>query len=127
MKTKLLEQNIDICCVQEFEIPHHYPIIKALSFKNYNIKVEVNTIKSRCCFHIKDNINERRREDLEGTGNNIIIIELDKSVIITLYRSFAKQNNLSPFESFTNQVQIFRIKKLKFLKHNGIGIDKLQL
>ena len=81
VKEKIKELNIDICCIQECEIKKDYNK-DILSFKNYNIEVENNSTKSRCCTYIRDNIQYKRREDLEGIDNNIVILQLDSLIII---------------------------------------------
>ena len=69
-----------------------------LTFKNYNIEVENNTIKARSCIYIKDNIQYTRRGDQEGMENNVVILEMKSIIILNLYRPFANQNNKSPTE-----------------------------
>ena len=119
VRAKIKELDIDICCIQECEIRKDYNK-DILSFKNYNIEVENNSTKSRCCTYIKDNIEYKRREDLEGIDNNIVILELDSLIVINLYRSFATQNNVSPIERFKSQVQIIKETILRFPKHQSI-------
>ena len=119
VKEKIKELNIDICCIQECEIKKDYNK-DILSFKNYNIEVENNSTKSRCCTYIRDNIQYKRREDLEGIDNNIVILQLDSLIFINIYRSFAMQNNISTVERFKTQVQIIKETILKFPKHQSI-------
>ena len=94
VKANIKESNIDICCILECEIRKDYNK-DILSFRNYNIEVENNSLKSRCCTYIKDNIQYKRREDLEGLDNNIVILELNNIIVINIYRSFATQNNIT--------------------------------
>jgi hypothetical protein len=47
----IVEEDIDICCIQEAEIPVGFPI-NELTFKNYSIEVEKNTFKQRVCIYI---------------------------------------------------------------------------
>ena len=78
------DKNIDICCIQECEVSYDFPK-ELLSFKNYNIEVENNTIKARCCVYLKDTIEYTRREDLEGIDNNIVKLELNNVIIVNIY------------------------------------------
>ena len=108
IKTIITEEKLDICCIQECEITPDYPI-NLLTFKDYNIEVETNSTKSRCCTYIKNSINYRRRRDLEGEDNNLVIVEVGdahKYIVINLYRSFSKQNNVSLLDRFCTQLQI---------------------
>ena len=75
VKQMITDHSIDICCIQECEIRKDYPK-DLLTFRNFNIEIEQNTVKARCCIYIKDNVSYTRREDLEGTDNNLVIIEL---------------------------------------------------
>ena len=65
VKQMIKDHNIDICCIQECEIRKDYPK-DLLSFKNFNIEVEQNSVKARCCIYVKDNVVYTRKEDLEG-------------------------------------------------------------
>ena len=79
VKTLITENDIDILCVQESEIPKNYPI-ELLTFKGYNYENELNDVKSRCGIYVKNCISYVRRNDLE-TKNlhaNIIVINDSK-------------------------------------------------
>ena len=69
IKTVVCQEDLDICCIQECDIKPDYPM-SALTFKNYNIEVEKNDVKSRCCIYIRNTVNYERRSDLEGENNN---------------------------------------------------------
>ena len=77
-----------------------------MSFKDFNIEVEANNIKSRTATYIKSTINYKRRADLEGLNNGMTIIdmELTKSFrLINIYRCFNPTNGLSAKKNFTSQ------------------------
>ena len=108
--SKMIEDNsIDICCIQECEIPRDYPS-NILSFKNFSLEIENNEQKSRCCTFIRDGIPYVRRTDLEGMNNNLVIIEVKSNIqrylIINLYRSFSQQGDIRPDIRFATQVNI---------------------
>ena len=60
----LRREKIDICLLQEVEIPSDFPK-DILSSKDYKLEVEKSTIKSRCAILIKNDIEYNRRDDLE--------------------------------------------------------------
>ena len=108
VKSMICEKELDICCIQECEIKPDYPS-NMLTFKDYNLEVEINNIKSRCCTYIRNSVNYKRRRDLEGEDNNLIVIEIGdakKYFIINLYRSFCKQNNVSLMDRFIAQLNL---------------------
>ena len=47
IKRIIKDNEIDICCLQETEIEHDFPV-NILSFKGYNYESEINNQKSRC-------------------------------------------------------------------------------
>ena len=111
VKEKIIEEEIDICCIQECDIPLNYPS-NILSFRNYNLEIETNTIKARCCTFVKGGIAYIRRNDLEGEDNNLVILEVTlnsrKYLIINLYRSFSPQGGVTPDVRFTTQIEIVK-------------------
>ena len=110
VRTIISEEKLDICCVQECEIKPDFPI-GLLTFKDYNIEAETNSVKSRCCTFIKRDINYMRRRDLEGEDNNLVIIEVGdahKYLVINLYRSFSKQHNVSFIDRFHAQLKLIK-------------------
>ena len=64
-------EQIDICCMQEIDIPLGYNC-NLLSFKGYNLITENNNVKSRTGLYIKNGIDYSRRSDLEGLNNGLI-------------------------------------------------------
>ena len=85
VKEKILEEKIDICCIQECDIDANYPV-NALSFSGYNIEVETNTKKARCCTYIKNDIIYIRRRDLEGEDNNLHHQNLSDQIMYIQWR-----------------------------------------
>ena len=67
----ITDNKIDICCLQETDIPVEYNH-ELLSFKGYNLIVEKNEVKSRLGFYIKDGIDYTRRCELEVLNSGII-------------------------------------------------------
>ena len=110
VKRLILENNIDILCVQETEIPKNYPV-ELLTFKGYNYENESNDVKSRCGIYVKESISYVRRTDLESKNLHVIIIDVNDSKqhrIITLYRSFNPQNAIPQKQFFESQLQLLK-------------------
>ena len=111
MSKMIKDNNIDICCIQECEILKDYPS-NILSFKNYNLEVENNSIKARCCIYIRGGISYVRRDDLEGVDSNLVIIEAKTNaqiyLIINLYRSFSMQGDVTPEVRFVTQINTIK-------------------
>ena len=110
--SKTIEENgIDICCIQECDIKKDYPA-NILTFKNFNLEVEKNSIKARCCTYVRGGVPYVRRDDLEGMDNNLVIIQMKTNtqsyLIINLYRSFSQQGAVTPELRFTAQVNIIK-------------------
>ena len=53
VKRLITEQKLDVLCMQETELPSDYPA-RLLSFRDYQIEVEVNSQKSRVAVYIKN-------------------------------------------------------------------------
>ena len=107
---ELRRLNISICCLQEVELIHNYPI-DSLATKDYKIEVENNTIKARTAIYIKDNIVYTRMNTIEEQGLGIIIVDINlekKFRIINLYRVFNPVNGMTQREFFTNQMRVVR-------------------
>ena len=106
----LIENKIDICALQETEIPMNYPE-NTLNFKNYNLELESNTVKKRVGIYVNTKINYTRRTDLETEDLHLIIIDvhLEHDLrIINIYRSFRPQGLLSPMKFFENQLKCIK-------------------
>ena len=108
VKRLIAENNIDILCMQETEIPKEFPI-QMLTFKGYNFENENDNVKSRCGIYISNNVSYLRQNDLETDGIHAIIIDLkdvNKTRIINVYRSFNPPNNLSQREYFDSLLEL---------------------
>jgi exonuclease III len=93
VKQILLSEKIDVCCMQETEIKHDYPI-ELLTFPGYSIEIETNDVKSRVGIYIIERLKFKRRNDLEGINSNLIIIDIIETKpvrLINVYRSFRPQ------------------------------------
>jgi exonuclease III len=101
---KLNEESIDICGLQECEIPPSLDD-NNLTLKNYKVELEDNQRKKRTGFLIKNNINYERKRNLEEQNTNLVIIDLNGEInyrVINIYRSFAPERNATPTENFLN-------------------------
>ena len=108
VKRLIQENEIDIMCLQETEIPVDFPI-DLLTFKGYNYENESCTDKSRCGIYVTDKVSYVRRCDLEVAGVHAIIIDLkDKKTtrIINVYRSFNPPNNQTQREHFDSLLNL---------------------
>ena len=104
----LRRENIDICLLQEVDIPCDYPI-NILSSKDYKLEVDKSTLKSRCAFMIKNNINYTRRDDLESTDLSLCVIDIngpENYRLINCYRLFNPPNNQTQNEHFALQLEM---------------------
>ena len=107
VRRMIQDNNIDILCMQEIEIPKDFPI-QMLTFKGYQFENENNNIKSRCGMYISNNISYVRRNDLETEGIHAMIIDIkdvNKTRIINVYRSFNPQNNQTQREHFDSLLE----------------------
>ena len=110
VKEEILKNKIDICCMQETDIQNDYPT-NILTFPGYQIEVETNDVKGRVAIYVAEGVKYVRRQDLEGTNSNMIImdIKLNKTLrIINMYRSFNPQNNVNPREKFIYQLDLIK-------------------
>ena len=107
----LVENEIDILCLQEVEIRKNVAS-KDLNIRGFNLELENNSEKSRTCIYVSNKIKYRRRPDLEGINSNIVIIDIDckskVSRVINLYRSFNPQDNVSARDKFKYQLQLIK-------------------
>ena len=102
---QLLELNdIDILSLQETELdPNITPEI--LHIRGYNVEVEENEKKIRVAVYLKNKIQYKRRKDLEMKNHHTIILDVGRTRIINIYRTFKPQDNLSPRENFKSQLR----------------------
>ena len=102
------QEKIDICLIQEAEIPKDYPT-NLLSSKDYNIECENNTVKARCAALIKNTINYTRRQELEGEDSCIIVLDIHAKKtyrIINVYRTFNPPANITLKDNFSKQINL---------------------
>ena len=110
VKRLITEQKLDVLCMQETELPSDYPA-RLLSFRDYQIQVEVNSQKSRVAVYIKNCVKFTRRYDLEGVDSQLVIIDIqgDREIrLINIYRSFNHQNGRTQKENFVSQLQLLK-------------------
>ena len=110
----LLNKKIDICCMQEIELKKDIDH-ELLSFNGYNLMIENNVEKSRVGIFIRNEIKCKRRSELEGQSNGIIIIDVDlkkKYRIMNLYRVFNPTDGRSQrhYINYTMQTMEMRMK-----------------
>ena len=106
----LAELNVDICAIQEVEIPKDYPS-ELLANKNYILEVELSTTKARCAMAIKNGINYVRRNDLEMVDTSVVIIDVNSDLnyrIINVYRSFNPPNGITQKVAFAQQLNLIK-------------------
>ena len=71
----ILSNEIDICVLQEIDIPAGYDS-NLLSFGGYTLEVEENNVKARTGVYIKNGINYIRKKELEGLNNGLVVIDV---------------------------------------------------
>ena len=107
---KLLQENIDICALQEVEVDKAYPH-SLLTSKDYTIEIEQASAKARNAFAINKRINYTRRFDLEANDSSIVIIDVDmvsKYRLINIYRSFNPPNGVTQKNAFDGQLSVIK-------------------
>lgn len=60
VKNYILDNKIDICCVQETEIDTNFDV-RLLTFPGYSIEVENNDFKRRVAIYISNRLSYTRR------------------------------------------------------------------
>ena len=111
VKNYILSEAIDVCCLQETEIPKDYPN-SLLTFNGYTIEIEKNTLKKRTAIYLNNKIKYERREDLEGENSHIIVIDILGSKqyrLISIYRTFRPPLDLSVSDFFMHQISLVKI------------------
>ena len=126
VKNLLEEKKIDILCMQETEITGDINF-KELETSNYNLELEVNSVKSRVGFYVSKKLNYIRRSDLEGVNSNLIIIDVTGETnlrVINVYRTFATQAGESQQSKFKYQLSILRkATDVKFIMLGDFNLD----
>ena len=100
----LKNEKIDICALQEVEIPTDYQH-ELMSSKDYKIEIKQSSGKARCATVINRNIDYVRRKDLETINNSIVIIDVNVKPmlrILNIYRSFTPQITLHQSQPLKN-------------------------
>ena len=90
VKNILLENNIQILCMQETEVELGFDEF-LLSLLGFNLEMERNTVKARVAIYIDQQICYKRIFELEGEDNHIVILNLETGPtkrVINLDRSF---------------------------------------
>ena len=81
------EKKIDICLLQEVEIPVDYDM-DLLSHREFRIETETNCRKSRTAIIINENIQYERQKTLEKEDHGIIIIDLNHPPVLPYYSNY---------------------------------------
>ena len=105
------ENDIDICSIQECEVEKDYDS-SILAFRGYNIEMENNCDRARVCMFIKQDINYKRRSDLEGMNLHLVIVDIEakkKYRLINVYRSFQNQIGFTQRQRFSEQILKIKI------------------
>ena len=96
--TELLHRNnVNICCLQETEIPKNFPE-KILDCGGFQLELELNKEKRRAGIYLSTNLKYVRRNDLQKEDYHIVIVDVFLKVkvrIINVYRSFRPPNGLN--------------------------------
>ena len=110
VKKLIVDNKIDILCLQETEIPVNYTI-NLLTFKGYAFENEINDVKSRCGIYISNNLSHVRRCDLEVPNMHIMIIDINdkrETRVINMYRPFTPPNDQTQKQFFDSQLLILK-------------------
>ena len=111
VKHYIKDNKIDVCCLQEIELPANYPT-ELLSFPGFSIETETNDLKIRVGIYVNERIKYRRRNDLEGVNSHIVILDIEghkKVRIISIYRTFKPQENSTARDKFNYQLDLIKI------------------
>ena len=110
MKSLLLENHINILCVQETEVENSYEKT-LLRIPGFNLELENNSYISRVGFYVSNEVNSKRQSQLEGVDSKLIIIDIqdnNPTRIINVCRSFNPQNGQSQREKFKYQLSLIK-------------------
>ena len=106
----IVENEIDVCVMQEIDIAPGYDT-NLLTFNGYNLLTENSEVKQRLGMYIKNGVDYSRKDELEGLGNGLIIVDvkLQTSIrIIGLYRIFNPPGNVTQHGYFMAQLQLIK-------------------
>ena len=79
VKRLIKDNDIEILCLQETEIPVNFPI-NLLTFKGFSYESEINNYKHRCGMYVSNNVSYTRRLDLETENMHAMIIDINDSM-----------------------------------------------
>ena len=107
----LLNANfVDVCGLQETEIPMNYPE-HILNSGGFTLELELNSEKKRAGIFIRKDISYKRRLDLERENTHLLIIDVKAEVpfrVINVYRSFRPQGLMSADALFKAQLDLIK-------------------
>ena len=75
--------NVNICCLQETEVPNNFPD-NVLNSGNYNIELKLNDVKKRAWIYFHKDVKYKRRKDLELKNYHILICDVYASIVTRL-------------------------------------------
>ena len=105
----IVENNIDILCVQEAEISENYNI-EAYKIRGYELETELSLPNQtkRTSMYIRSGIKYKRRLELEKPESHIIIITLEDSGIgiASVYRTYKLTHKPSHILALEEQISI---------------------
>ena len=108
VKNILLENKIDILAMQETEIEPNFDM-NNLRIPGFTLETEMNNHKIRTAFYISNNLNYKRRCDLEENNSHLIVIDFEDGKktrrVINIYRSFNPLNETAR-ELFSRQLDL---------------------
>ena len=100
--------KVNICCLQETEIPSGFPE-NVLNVGGYTIEMEKNCNKKRAGIYISTDVDYTRRNDLESENMHVVIIDVESDVrfrVFNIYRSFRPPDGISADTFFENQLRL---------------------
>ena len=110
VKKLILDNGIDILCLQETEIEPSFPV-NLLTFRGYSYESENNSYKSRCGIYVSDKISYVRKTEIEPANNHLVVIDLNdkhNTRIINIYRPF-NPKNLNQKHFFDAQLEFIKL------------------
>ena len=126
VKHYIIENEIDICCLQETELQNDLPN-NLLSFPGYGLELEQNDDKRRVGAYVKSSVKYKRRHDLEGINSHLVVLDVLGSPelrVISIYRTFKPQDNITAREKFEQQLKLIRHAATKnFIVIGDFNID----
>jgi exonuclease III len=91
IKELILENSIDVLCLQEVEINKHEDL-NFYNIENFSVEFEgvTDNFKIRTLIYVSNRIHYRRMTELEKDNNHIISLKLTKQgvILVSLYRTY---------------------------------------